>query len=259
MTMRQTILEPAKLRLVAQGDGSKCKGSTDACVETQLHVGEAFQEHFPPLVTKQTKPMDGMADTTDSSADEQPAVASASTSEHVDTWASITGKQYDSLFTGTTSEHVSQVRLIFIAYKKVSWDGHHIPMSEVTSVVANAVKNVDWIDGIQAMRSGWNIYMKTEADRASLMVTGVNLAGKHVSLNTARCENLDTAKIIVKDLPLHKISNQEILIAIKEVFELLSKVKYSNVFVDGKKNHICTMVIASCMSLLTSWIRFQLL
>ena len=89
------------------------------------------------------------------------------------------------------------------------------------------------------MKSGWNIYMKTKADRASLMVTGVNLAGKHVSLNMARCENSDTAKIIIKDLPLHKVSNQEVLVAIKEAFDMLSEVKYSNMFVDGKKTYLC--------------------
>ncbi len=80
--------------------------------------------------------------------------------------------------------------------------------------------------------------MKTEADRATLMVTGINLAGKHVSLNTARCENSDTVKIIIKDLPLHEVSNQEVLVAVKEAFEVLSEVKYSNVFVDGKKTHL---------------------
>ena len=75
-------------------------------------------------------------------------------SEPMDTWASITGKQYDSLFTGIASEHVSQVCPIFVAYKKVFWDGHHIPISEVALAVANAVENADQIDGIQAMKSG---------------------------------------------------------------------------------------------------------
>ena len=63
MTMRQTILEPAKLRLVVQGDASKCKTSTiDAHVEAQLHAGSMSQEHFPPLVMTQTKTTDGMVD-----------------------------------------------------------------------------------------------------------------------------------------------------------------------------------------------------
>ncbi len=199
--MRQTILELAKLQLVVQGEAAKCKVSTllqpDAQVETQLHAGAMSQEHFPPLVTKLAGTTEVMADAsaTDSSADEWPVEAAAAAAgglcDSPDTWASITGKQYYSLFTGTALDHVSQVHPIFVAYKKVSWDGQWIPISEVASAVAHAVENADQIDGIQAMKSGWNIYMKTKVDRASLMVTGINLAGKHVSLfSSCRIEEL---------------------------------------------------------------------
>ncbi len=131
-----------------QGDASKCKASTTDAHVAQLHAGAMSQEHFPPLVMKQTKTTDGMADmsTTDSPTDEQPAVvttATVTTSEPVDTWASITGKQYDSLFTGMASEHVSQVHPMFVAYKKVSWDSYQIPISEVASAVTNAIENAD--------------------------------------------------------------------------------------------------------------------
>ncbi len=61
-------------------------------------------------------------------------------------------------------------------------EGHRISIAMVASAVAATVENADQIDGIQAMRAGWNIYMKTEADSAALLLVGINLAGQHISL-----------------------------------------------------------------------------
>ncbi len=68
--------------------------------------------------------------------------------EPVDTWASLTGKHRDSLFVGTVSEHVSQVRPIFLAYKKVSWEGHRILIVNVATAVTVVIESADQIDGI---------------------------------------------------------------------------------------------------------------
>ena len=69
-----------------------------------------------------------------------------------------------------------------MAYKKVSWEGHHIPIADVVISIAAAVENADQIDGIQALKAGWNIYMKTEVDHAVLLLVGINLAGRYVTL-----------------------------------------------------------------------------
>ncbi len=94
------------------------------------------------------------------------------------------------------------------------------------------------IDGIQAMKSGWNIYMKTEVDRAQLLMAGLNIAGHHVSLAVSCKDNTESGKLIIKDLPLYEVSNQDVLATLKENFEVLSDVKYSNVFIDGKCTHL---------------------
>ncbi len=80
---------------------------------------------------------------------------------HWCSWAQITGKTHESLFTGTASEHVTQIRLVFLAYNRVAIKGHCIPISEVVSALAHAVGDANQIDGVQVMLSGWNIYMKT--------------------------------------------------------------------------------------------------
>ncbi len=80
--------------------------------------------------------------------------------------------------------------------------------------------------------------MKTEQDRAQLLMTGINLAGQHVSLSVSRRDQGDTVKIIVKDLPLHEISNGTVLSELKQHTKVSSDVKYCNIYVDGKRTHL---------------------
>ncbi len=104
--------------------------------------------------------------------------------------------------------------------------------------IAATVENAHQIDGIQALKAGWNIYMKTEVDCAVLLLVGINLTGRHMTLIPYRCENNDSVKIIIKDLPLHEVLNQDVLSSVKEHLDILSDVKYSNVYVDGKQMHL---------------------
>ncbi len=80
----------------------------------------------------------------------------------VDSWAQIAGKTHESLLTGTASEHVTKIRPVFLAYNRVAIEGHCILISEVVSALAHVVGDANQIDGVQVMRLGWNIYMKTE-------------------------------------------------------------------------------------------------
>ena len=46
------------------------------------------------------------------------------------------------------------------------------------------------------------------------------------------------AKVTLKDLPLHSISNEEVLEALKEICPVQSEVWYSNIWHDGKPTSI---------------------
>ena len=72
--------------------------------------------------------------------------------------------------------------------------------------------------------------MKTEVDRAQLLMSGLNIAGQYVSLTLSLSDHTESAKLIIKDLPLHEVSNQDVLASLKENFEVLSEVKYSKCF-----------------------------
>ncbi len=263
--MRQTILDPVKLCITAKVNISKPTVGSNAPSSSNTHIGLNDVHPNAPVVTPLTSTADGSEMATAQVS--QPGLSSTSVDlldeqhvmtekEPVDTWASLTGKHHDSLFVGTASECVSQVRPIFLAYKKVSWEGHRIPIANVATVVTVAIESADQIDGIQAMKAGWNIYMKSEVDRAALLLVGINLMGKHVSLAPSWHEYTELVKIIIKDLPLHKVLNQDVLAAVKELFSVLSDVKYSNVFVDGRKT-ICKMETDFCTSLQINWIKFQ--
>ncbi len=80
--------------------------------------------------------------------------------------------------------------------------------------------------------------MKTEQDRAQLLMTGINLARRHVSLSVSRRDQGDTVKIIVKDLPLHEVSNSVILSELKLHAKVSLDVKYCNVFINGKRTYM---------------------
>ncbi len=59
-----------------------------------------------------------------------------------------------------------------------------------------------------------------------------------MALTVARNDLTESAKLIIKDLPLHEILNQDILAALKENFDVLSDVKYGNIFINGKHTHL---------------------
>ncbi len=84
-----------------------------------------------------------------------------------------------------------------------------------------------------------DIYVKTDHDRATLFVTGLDLAGKHISLE-ARMTSISTpnVKITLKDLPLHEVTNEEVLTVVKQVASIASPVKYANIWIDGHHTHL---------------------
>ena len=82
---------------------------------------------------------------------------------------------------------------------------------QIASSVAKAVGG-STLDAVQPMHSGWFIYMRTQADRDLLIQRGLVVAGRHVTLHSeVTPRQRDVAKVTLKDLPLHSISNEEVL------------------------------------------------
>ncbi len=59
-----------------------------------------------------------------------------------------------------------------------------------------------------------------------------------MALAATQQEVSDSVKLILKDLPLHEVSNEEVLLELKKHVSVLSEVKYSNVYIDGKRTHL---------------------
>ncbi len=64
----------------------------------------------------------------------------------------------------------------------MSAEGNLIPLIQVATSVAQALKDPTAVDAVQPMRNGWCIYICTMADRATLVNVGITLAGKYIPL-----------------------------------------------------------------------------
>ncbi len=95
------------------------------------------------------------------------------------------------------------------------------------------------LDAVQPMRKGWCTYLHTLADRTKLVSTGLTLAGRYIQLHSEQHETRKPmAKITAKDLPLHAVSNTEVLDVVKEFCEPSSEVSYCNVWFNGRLANI---------------------
>ena len=137
-------------------------------------------------------------------------------------------------------EHKPEVHPVFLNFKQVAREGYKIPLVQVATAIAKAISEVN-IDVIQPMQNGWQIYVKTEADRVTFMAKGIELAGKSIDLQAPLFdpESLN-AKIILKDLPLHEVGNDHILKDLKKIpdLDIKSTVKYCNIYMDGHYTHL---------------------
>ncbi len=110
----------------------------------------------------------------------------------------------------------------------------------MATAIAKAIGEVN-VDVIQPMQNGWQIYVKTEVDRVTLMTKGIELAGKSVDLQAPSFDpDSLNAKIILKDLPLHEVGNDHVLKDLKKISDLDIKsiVKYCNIYVDGHHTYL---------------------
>ncbi len=66
------------------------------------------------------------------------------------------------------------------------------------------------------------------------------VAGKYMALRSeVMARQRDAVKVILKDLPLHSVSNEQVLESLKVVCQVDSEVHYSNVWFEGKPLMIC--------------------
>ena len=161
------------------------------------------------------------------------------TSRSSKSWSDIVNKADYFISDTLVLSHKPEVAPIFLNFQWVSREGFKTLLIEVPAVVGKVIGDIN-VDGVQPLCNGWQIYIKMEADRAQLLTSGLQLAGKWISLQAPICDSgfSTNAKIILKDLPMNKVSNQDVLVQVKKICEIKSKVWYSNIWVDGKKTHL---------------------
>ncbi len=136
-------------------------------------------------------------------------------------------------------QHKAEVAPIFLGYNRVNAEGQHIPLVQVTAAIVQVMGNPDLLDAVQPMKNGWYIYMTTNADRTRLVSLGLNVAGKYIELRSDTRAGKSAIKVTLKDLPLHSISNEDVLDALKQHCTVASEVKYSNLWYNGRLTGVC--------------------
>ncbi len=76
-------------------------------------------------------------------------------------------------------------------------------------------------------------------DCTTLVERGLTIAGRFVPLRSElRQDAIHSAKVTLKDLPLHSVGNDEVLEAVKKICSVTSVVNYSNLWFEGKMTNI---------------------
>ena len=87
---------------------------------------------------------------------------------------------------------------------------------------------------------GGMVYMCTLVDHTALVKHGLHLAGKFILLQSeTRAGMKELVKVTLCDLPLHSVSNEEVLNAMKKVCSVISPVFYTNLWYNGYATNIC--------------------
>ncbi len=245
----QRVLKPARLTNMKTGQMLLSKGTKGSLTvlgasSNSLGEGVSFDkwlnvndDEFPSLV--QTGAQSSDKTTASQSTEGTVNVATDSSTTGALSWAECLNTEHSKSFQSNIPmiEHTPQVHLIFVNYK-VSSEGYKTPLVDIAIAASKAVSEAN-VDAVQPTRNGWQIYVKTEHDKATLMAMGLDLAAKHVSLE-ARMTSISTpnVKITLKDLPLHEVMNKDILTAMKPVALIVSPVKYANIWINGWHTHL---------------------
>ena len=140
-------------------------------------------------------------------------------------WSDVVNESKHFMSNAPVMAHKPDVAPVFLNFKQVSREGFKIPLIEAAAAVGKVVRDTN-VDGVQPMRSSWQIYVKIDHDHTTLVSRGIQLAGKWISLQALVHEPgfSINAKIILKDLPMNEVSNKEILQAVKQKVDIKSEV-----------------------------------
>ncbi len=120
-------------------------------------------------------------------------------------------------------QHKAEVPPIFVVYCKVSADGECISLMQVATAVLQVMGDQSTIDVVQPMRQGWYIYMRTLKDCTMFVERGLTIARFVPLQSELRQDVTQSAKVTLKDLPLHSVGNDEVLEAVKEICSVTQK------------------------------------
>ncbi len=192
------------------------------------------EQEFPPL-GERNDIVSGCRPESESEAESRSGTKPRETTPLTKSWAEVAVQERQAHFQTNVPmlEHKPQVTPVFVNYKWISFEGQKTPLIDIAVAVGKAVGNVN-VDAIQPTRNDWQIYVKMEKDQAVLIATGLDIAGKHISLESHTTVVTHNAKIMVKDLPL----NEEVLEAFKQLTPVASLVHYSNIWIDGHQTHL---------------------
>ncbi len=84
------------------------------------------------------------------------------------TWSDVVNESERFVSNVPVMAHKPDVALVFLNFKQVSREGFKIPLIEVAAAVGKVVGDTN-VDGLQLMRSGWQIYVKTDHDCTTLV------------------------------------------------------------------------------------------
>ena len=112
-------------------------------------------------------------------------------------------------------------------------------MQIATAVVAALDDDAQAVDAVQPMKSGWWIYLRTNANRERLVNQGITVTGKYIPLRSEFHSNVQQmVKVVVKDLPLHMVDNLQILSVLSDICEVASEIHYRTLWHEGKPTSI---------------------
>lgn len=141
---------------------------------------------------------------------------------------------------GNELQHKSLVKPVFLAYGRVSGEGQRHTLLQIATAILMSLGDDMAVDAVQLMRTGWWIYLRTHADRARLVAQGLTLAGKHIMLRSEfHATKASTAKVTLRDLPLHMVDNEQVLAVMNECCSVKSEVFYGTVWHEGSPTSIC--------------------
>ena len=119
-------------------------------------------------------------------------------------------------------------------------DGVHTSLIQIALAVTQVLGNDEAVNRVQPMWAGWCIYIRMQADCNELVTKGITMVGKYIALHSEfQSSYKASAKVTIRDLPLHVVDNKEVLSVVCPLCSVLSPVSYSHVWYNGKMTNIC--------------------